>query len=61
VVERPLAALAAAADRAEIADAKLFSLVQTLRLRRPELFGPVPDSRSESNSAVVNAYRARAR
>jgi 8-oxo-dGTP pyrophosphatase MutT (NUDIX family) len=60
VVERPLAALAAA-DRAEIADAKLFSLVQTLRLRRPELFGPVPDSRSESNSAVVNAYRARAR
>jgi VIT1/CCC1 family predicted Fe2+/Mn2+ transporter len=59
VVERPLAALAAAADRAEIADAKLFSLVQTLRLRRPELFAPAPDSRTDSNSAVVDASRAR--
>ena len=60
VVERPLAALAAAADRAEIADAKLFSLVQTLRLRRPELFVPCPDSRMESDNAVDGASGARA-
>jgi nudix-type nucleoside diphosphatase (YffH/AdpP family) len=61
VVERPLAALAADADRAEIADAKLFSLVQTLRLRRPELFAPAPDSGADSIGAVVNASRVRAR
>lgn len=59
VVERPLAELATAADRAEIADAKLLSLVQTLRLRRPDLFAPVPDSRTGSNSAVVCASMAR--
>ena len=59
VVERPLAELAAAADRAEIADAKLLSLVQTLRLRRPDLFAPVPDGRTDSNSAVVCASMAR--
>ena len=47
VVERPLAELAAAADRAEIADAKLLSLVQTLRLRRPDLFAPVPDGSTD--------------
>jgi nudix-type nucleoside diphosphatase (YffH/AdpP family) len=61
VVERPLAALAAAADRAEIADAKLFSLVQTLRLRRPELFAAGPDSRAASSGFVVDATRARVR
>jgi nudix-type nucleoside diphosphatase (YffH/AdpP family) len=40
VVERPLATLADEADHGRIADAKLFSLVQTLRLRRPDLFAP---------------------
>jgi nudix-type nucleoside diphosphatase (YffH/AdpP family) len=59
VVERPLAALAAAADRAEIADAKLLSLVQTLRLRHPELFASVPDRPAESISVAVRATRAR--
>ena len=38
VVELPLADLAAQADRGEIADLKTFALLQTLRLRRPELF-----------------------
>ena len=38
VVERPLADLAAAADAGVIDDHKLLTLVQTLRLRRPELF-----------------------
>jgi 8-oxo-dGTP pyrophosphatase MutT (NUDIX family) len=38
VVERPLAALAAAADRGYIEDGKLLSLVLALRLRCPELF-----------------------
>jgi nudix-type nucleoside diphosphatase (YffH/AdpP family) len=38
VVERPLADLAAAADAGHILDGKLFALVQTLRVRRPELF-----------------------
>jgi nudix-type nucleoside diphosphatase (YffH/AdpP family) len=61
VVERPLAALAADADRAEIADAKLLSLVQTLRLRRPELFASAPYSRTESKSAIVGPSGARAR
>jgi nudix-type nucleoside diphosphatase (YffH/AdpP family) len=59
VVERPLAGLAAAAARAEIADAKLFSLVQTLRLHRPDLFAPVPVSRPDSDSVVVCVPRAR--
>jgi nudix-type nucleoside diphosphatase (YffH/AdpP family) len=40
VVERPLAALAALADAGRLEDAKLLILVQALRLRRPELFGP---------------------
>ena len=57
VVERPLAGLAAA-DRAEIGDAKLFSLVQTLRLRRPNLFAPFPESRTECDSALVCASGA---
>jgi nudix-type nucleoside diphosphatase (YffH/AdpP family) len=38
VVERPLAELAADADAGAILDGKLFALVQTLRLKRPELF-----------------------
>ena len=38
VIERPLAELAAAADAGRIADHKLLTLVQTLRLRRPDLF-----------------------
>ena len=38
VVERPLADLAAAADAGRIDDHKLLTLVQTLRLRRPDLF-----------------------
>ena len=37
-VELPLGDLAAMADRGELSDAKTFLLVQTLRLRRPELF-----------------------
>lgn len=39
VLERPLAELAAAAEAGVIADLKLLTLVQTLRLRRPDLFG----------------------
>ena len=38
VVERTLAALAADADAGAIADGKLFTLVMSLRVRRPELF-----------------------
>jgi nudix-type nucleoside diphosphatase (YffH/AdpP family) len=38
VVEAPLAELAAMADNGALAELKLFALVQTLRLRRPELF-----------------------
>lgn len=38
VVERPLADLAADADSGRIADGKLLTLVQTLRLRCPDLF-----------------------
>jgi nudix-type nucleoside diphosphatase (YffH/AdpP family) len=38
VVERPLAELAADADAGRVLDGKLFALVQTLRVRRPELF-----------------------
>lgn len=38
VVEMPLSELAATADRGAIADMKTFALVQTLRLKRPELF-----------------------
>jgi nudix-type nucleoside diphosphatase (YffH/AdpP family) len=38
VVELPLAELAAMAERGALADVKLFALVQTLRLRRPDLF-----------------------
>lgn len=36
----PLGELAAAADAGKIDDLKTFALVQTLRLRRPELFQP---------------------
>jgi nudix-type nucleoside diphosphatase (YffH/AdpP family) len=42
VVELPLADLAALADRGEITDMKTLALVQTLRVRRPHLFGPAP-------------------
>lgn len=47
VVELPLAELAALADRGEIEDLKTLTLLQTLRLQRPELFaapaaGPRP-------------------
>lgn len=38
VVECPLAELAAMADGGRLTDMKTFTLVQTLRLRRPELF-----------------------
>ncbi len=38
VVELPLAELARMADAGEIADLKTLALVQTLRIRRPELF-----------------------
>jgi nudix-type nucleoside diphosphatase (YffH/AdpP family) len=40
VIESELPWLAQEADRGAIADAKLFMLLQTLRLRRPDLFGP---------------------
>jgi nudix-type nucleoside diphosphatase (YffH/AdpP family) len=40
VTEVGLADLAAMIDRGELVDLKLFTLVQTLRLRRPELFTP---------------------
>ena len=38
VIETPLADLAAEADKGEIVDAKLLTLVLALRLRHPELF-----------------------
>lgn len=38
VVEMPLAELSAMADQARITDMKTFALIQTLRLKRPELF-----------------------
>ncbi|HEY8567064.1 MAG TPA: NUDIX hydrolase [Beijerinckiaceae bacterium] len=38
VVEMPLSDLARRADAGELTDMKTFALVQTLRLRRPELF-----------------------
>jgi nudix-type nucleoside diphosphatase (YffH/AdpP family) len=38
VIEMPLAELAQLADAGEIADMKTFALLQTLRLRRPDLF-----------------------
>ena len=38
VVELALTELAALADTGHLADMKTFALVQTLRLRRPELF-----------------------
>jgi hypothetical protein len=37
-VELPLAELADMADKGALGDLKVFALVQTLRLRRPELF-----------------------
>jgi hypothetical protein len=40
VVEMPLADLALAADRGELSDLKLLVLLQTLRLRHPDLFTP---------------------
>jgi nudix-type nucleoside diphosphatase (YffH/AdpP family) len=38
VIERPLAELAADADAGRVIDMKLMALVQSLRLRRPDLF-----------------------
>ena len=38
VIEVPLATLAAMAESGELADLKTFALVQTLRIRRPDLF-----------------------
>ncbi len=40
VVEMPLADLAAMADEGRLADLKSLAMVQTLRLRRPDLFRP---------------------
>jgi nudix-type nucleoside diphosphatase (YffH/AdpP family) len=40
VAEMPLAQLAAMADAGELDDLKTFALVQTLRLKRPDLFAP---------------------
>jgi nudix-type nucleoside diphosphatase (YffH/AdpP family) len=40
VVELPLAELAAMADAGQITDMKTLAVVQTLRLRRPDLFVP---------------------
>jgi nudix-type nucleoside diphosphatase (YffH/AdpP family) len=42
VVELPLDEIAAMADRGELVDLKTLCLVQTLRLRHPQLFGPAP-------------------
>ena len=42
VVEIPLDELAAMADSGKLTDMKTFALVQTLRLRKPALFGPKP-------------------
>ncbi|HKH35125.1 MAG TPA: NUDIX hydrolase [Beijerinckiaceae bacterium] len=41
VVETSLPELGRMAERGELADLKTLALVQALRLRRPELFGPV--------------------
>jgi len=38
VIEMPLAELAAMAESGALCDLKTFALVQTLRMRRPELF-----------------------
>src|ERR1700722_18383863 len=51
VVERSLDGLASDADRGTIADARLLTLVLTLRLRRPELFAPL--NRANSYEAGV--------
>jgi len=40
VTEMPLAVLAGMADAGTLADLKTFALLQTLRLRRPDLFTP---------------------
>jgi len=40
VTEMELSDLAAFADRGGLSDLKTFALVQTLRLRRPDLFEP---------------------
>lgn len=42
IVELPLQALAALADEGRLTDMKTLLLVQTLRVRRPELFGDAP-------------------
>jgi nudix-type nucleoside diphosphatase (YffH/AdpP family) len=49
VIEMPLVELARMADAGEILDLKTLALVQTLRLRRPELFSPGGDRRSPEN------------
>lgn len=43
VVEMTLAELAAMADRGDLPDAKTMLLLQTLRLKRPDLFGPAQE------------------
>jgi nudix-type nucleoside diphosphatase (YffH/AdpP family) len=49
VAETALADLAALADRGALTDLKTFALVQTLRLRRPDLFeSPEPFPRSRN-------------
>ena len=59
MIERSLAGLAADADQARIADAKLLILAQTLRLRRPELFASGARGRTLSNHpAIVPQTRA---
>lgn len=47
IVEMPLAELASLADRGELADAKTMLLLQTLRLRRPDLFASATEGASE--------------
>jgi nudix-type nucleoside diphosphatase (YffH/AdpP family) len=44
VVELPLAELAAMADAGQLMDMKTLAVVQTLRLRRPDLFADQPNS-----------------
>jgi nudix-type nucleoside diphosphatase (YffH/AdpP family) len=48
VVELPLADLAARTDRGDLTDLKTFALVQTLRLRRPELFSAAPPAQAST-------------
>jgi nudix-type nucleoside diphosphatase (YffH/AdpP family) len=52
VLELPLRELAAMADAGALADMKTFALVQTLRLRKPELFAsPIEDSQTDPSES----------